>query len=68
MPVGSGGRYRVINLGLSGESSDGYEAAIKVLLSKVTPEVVILYAGYTDIFAKAELLLAGREQVFAVRG
>lgn len=52
MPAGSRVRFEVVNAGLSGETSDAYGRAISELLSEITPAVVILYSGFSDIFVK----------------
>jgi lysophospholipase L1-like esterase len=44
--------YRVINYGVTGGSSEGYEMAIERMFEVVTPDVVIMYTGYSDIFVK----------------
>jgi lysophospholipase L1-like esterase len=45
-------RYRVINYGVAGGSSEGYEMAVERMFEVITPEVVIMYTGYSDIFVK----------------
>jgi lysophospholipase L1-like esterase len=44
--------YRVINYGVAGGSSDGYQYAIERMFEVITPEVVVMYTGYSDIFVK----------------
>lgn len=44
--------YIIINLGLEGKSSDAYYEAIEDLLERVSPEIIIFYCGYNDIFIK----------------
>ena len=45
-------RYRVINYGSAGGSSDGYEYAIQRMFEVITPDVVVMYTGYSDIFVR----------------
>jgi lysophospholipase L1-like esterase len=47
-----GRRFAVINFGMAGESSDSYNGDIDTILRKISPEMVIFYVGYNDIFIK----------------
>lgn len=51
-PADSVIHYRVVNLGVAGGSSEGYERVIDQMLSRITPEVVIIYTGYADMLFK----------------
>ena len=43
---------RVLNLGNEGETSDKYGSVIKNLNAKLTPNLIIFYTGYNDIFIR----------------
>lgn len=48
----SGQKFAVINFGMAGESSDHYGGDIDLILRKISPELIIFYVGYNDIFIK----------------
>ncbi|MFH0772449.1 MAG: SGNH/GDSL hydrolase family protein [Candidatus Omnitrophota bacterium] len=45
-------KYSVVNLGLAGETSDEYMNVIEFALKRISPEAIIFYCGYNDIFIK----------------
>ena len=45
-------RVRVLNLGKGGRTSDVYGSVIENLNAKLTPNLIIFYTGYNDIFIR----------------
>jgi lysophospholipase L1-like esterase len=48
----AGTYFSVLNRGLPGQSAEDYRATFDVELAEYTPDVVILYTGYNDMFIK----------------
>lgn len=48
----AGVRFSVLNIGLSGQSSDTYSKQLDHEFAEYTPDVAIFYTGYNDIFVK----------------
>lgn len=52
LPADAPFRYQVVNYGAAGGSSDGYAYAIQRMFEVITPDVVVMYSGYSDIFVR----------------